>query len=280
MGMSASATIAWGIIVGGDDGHELPGTVAEALKELDNGDWELKKLFGFTDDHPKWTADGPRDTRNPAWQEWRAACDAWEARKDAAVPVAFDHYGTYDYGTYDYGGRALIVKRTRTDVNWGITAVDLADLTAEPAVTNLQQWLLPITAAVAVLSMLIAAGKTRIVIDPNVRVRGNGTYAGFEDVDGPIAVGEDVQVYEHESGLVGKGRVTEIDRERELVYLSVDWPSLAATTTVTSGSAILSTQLLYLPSMPSLSCSAPGRPRAPGVTHDATPGVVSVYSDD
>lgn len=68
---------------------------------------------------------------------------------------------------------------------------------------------------------------TRVTIDPNVRVRGNGTYAGFEDVTGPIAVGDLVEVYEAESSLVGQGRVTEIDVEPELVYLSVDWSSLA-----------------------------------------------------
>lgn len=68
---------------------------------------------------------------------------------------------------------------------------------------------------------------TRVAIDPNVRVRGNGTYAGFEDVSGPITVGDHVEVYEAESNLVGQGRVTEIDVKRELVYLSVDWSSLS-----------------------------------------------------
>lgn len=72
----------------------------------------------------------------------------------------------------------------------------------------------------------VPAATTRIAIDPNVRVRGNGTYAGFEDVDGPIAIEESVEVYEPESGLTGKGKVTEIDAERKLVYLSVDWSSL------------------------------------------------------
>lgn len=67
---------------------------------------------------------------------------------------------------------------------------------------------------------------TRVMIDPNVRVRGNGTYSGFEDVDGQMIVGELVEVYEPESGLVGSGRITEIDVERELVFLSVDWASL------------------------------------------------------
>ena len=73
----------------------------------------------------------------------------------------------------------------------------------------------------------VSAPRTRITIDPNVRVRGNDTYAGFEDVDGPIAVGEAVEVHENESGLTGQGKVTEIDADRQLVYLSVDWSSLA-----------------------------------------------------
>lgn len=70
------------------------------------------------------------------------------------------------------------------------------------------------------------AVKTRIAIDPNIRVRGTGTYAGFEDADGPLAVGDVVEVFEPESDLVGKGSVTDVDAERELVYLSVEWASL------------------------------------------------------
>jgi hypothetical protein len=74
---------------------------------------------------------------------------------------------------------------------------------------------------------LVATPRTRIAIDPNVRVRGNGTYAGFEDVDGAITLNEQVEVYEPESGLTGSGRVTDIDADRELVFLSVEWSSLA-----------------------------------------------------
>jgi hypothetical protein len=74
---------------------------------------------------------------------------------------------------------------------------------------------------------IMAAPKTRVAIDPNVRVRGNGTYAGFEDVEGPVAPNEAVEVYEAESGLTGQGRVTDIDVNGELIYLSVDWSSLA-----------------------------------------------------
>ena len=73
--------------------------------------------------------------------------------------------------------------------------------------------------------------RTRVEIDLNVRVRGNDTFVGFEDVDGPIAVGETVEVYETESGASGEGRITEIDGDRELIYLSVNWPSLTAEAT-------------------------------------------------
>jgi hypothetical protein len=68
--------------------------------------------------------------------------------------------------------------------------------------------------------------KTRIEIDPNVRVRGQLTFAGFEDVYGPLRLGQTVEVYEPESNLVGEGRVVEIDIARQLVILGVDWASL------------------------------------------------------
>lgn len=67
---------------------------------------------------------------------------------------------------------------------------------------------------------------TRVEIDPNVRVRGQLTYAGLEDVRGPLAVGQTVEVYESESDLVGEGRVVEIDLATRLVYLGVDWGAL------------------------------------------------------
>ncbi len=69
---------------------------------------------------------------------------------------------------------------------------------------------------------------TTIEIDPNVRVRGNCTYAGFEDIVGEhqFAVGDDVEVVEPEADLAGQGRILEIDVVKELVYLAVDWSSL------------------------------------------------------
>jgi hypothetical protein len=101
----------------------------------------------------------------------------------------------------------------------------------------------------------VTAPTTRVTIDPNVRVRGNGTYAGFEDVTGPMAVGETVEVHEPESGLVGVGSITEIDGDRELVYLSVDWSSLTDETTPGTPAQYQSPSpalggLLYIPSQP------------------------------
>jgi len=76
----------------------------------------------------------------------------------------------------------------------------------------------------------LAEMTVEIVIDPNVRVAGNRTYAGFEDVTGAfvddINVGDPVTVVEEESDVVGTATVYEIDAPRQLIYLTVDWPSL------------------------------------------------------
>jgi hypothetical protein len=71
--------------------------------------------------------------------------------------------------------------------------------------------------------------RSRVRIDLNVRVRGNGTYTGLEDVFGPIAVGDIVEIFEPESSLAGPGRITDIDFETRLVYLTVEWASLRET---------------------------------------------------
>lgn len=67
---------------------------------------------------------------------------------------------------------------------------------------------------------------TRVQIDPNIRVENNWTFAGEEDVLGPIIEGADVEVFEPEADLVGVGRIERYDPEYGLVYLSVDWPSI------------------------------------------------------
>lgn len=67
---------------------------------------------------------------------------------------------------------------------------------------------------------------SRVEIDPNVRVRGNQTFSGMENVYGPIAVGQAVQVFESEADIVGDAWVTDIDHKKKLVYLRVMWSSL------------------------------------------------------
>jgi hypothetical protein len=67
---------------------------------------------------------------------------------------------------------------------------------------------------------------TRVEIDPNVRVRGNQTFSGLENVYGPIAIGQAVQVFESEADVVGDAWVTDIDTKKNHVYLRVMWSSL------------------------------------------------------
>lgn len=67
---------------------------------------------------------------------------------------------------------------------------------------------------------------TRVEIDPNVRVRGNQTMTGLENVYGPVAVGQAVEVFESEAGIVGDAWVSDIDNGKGLVYLKVRWSSL------------------------------------------------------
>jgi hypothetical protein len=67
---------------------------------------------------------------------------------------------------------------------------------------------------------------TRIAIDLNVRARGNGTYAGFEHVEGPIVIDDEVEVYEAETGAVGRGRIFDVDVAKRIVFLDVDWTSI------------------------------------------------------
>lgn len=69
-----------------------------------------------------------------------------------------------------------------------------------------------------------------IIIDPNLRIEGNRTFAEFTDVMGgfvnDIQPGDRVLVVEEETDIVGDATVYAIDREKELIDLTVDWPSL------------------------------------------------------
>ncbi len=74
---------------------------------------------------------------------------------------------------------------------------------------------------------------TRIAIDPNVRVTGNWTYAGFEDIEGgPVAPGDRVRVWEPESQLSGFATIVEVDCDRDLVYIEVNWSALRTPTAI------------------------------------------------
>jgi hypothetical protein len=68
----------------------------------------------------------------------------------------------------------------------------------------------------------------QVMIDPNVRVAGNQTFSGFEDIlagDLP-EVGDVVVVREPESGITGSATVTRVDYTDRLIYLAVDWANL------------------------------------------------------
>lgn len=74
---------------------------------------------------------------------------------------------------------------------------------------------------------------TSFVIDPNVRVRGNLTYAGIEDADRELTAADAglyVEVREPEAGLFGKAQIVEVDPVRGLVYLDVAWDQLRPAT--------------------------------------------------
>ena len=69
-------------------------------------------------------------------------------------------------------------------------------------------------------------GLVRVEIDPNIRVRGGQTLADYGDADGPLSVGQKVRVYESEAGIAGDGVVIELDDEKRLIFLRVDWAGL------------------------------------------------------
>ena len=69
---------------------------------------------------------------------------------------------------------------------------------------------------------------TEIMIDPNVRVAGGLTFSGFEDVRGPMpSVGQSVLVREPEANLVATGIVDHVDYQDSLIFVAVNWETLA-----------------------------------------------------
>ena len=61
-------------------------------------------------------------------------------------------------------------------------------------------------------------------IDPNIRVRGNQTYADITDARGVLpGIGEHVEARESESGMTWPAVITDVDVTKGLVYLEVTW---------------------------------------------------------
>lgn len=68
----------------------------------------------------------------------------------------------------------------------------------------------------------------RIAIDPNVRTEGNRTYAGFGDLFGDVDelhAGDYALAMGEETDVVFDAKVHEINHDRRLIYLIVDWQS-------------------------------------------------------
>jgi hypothetical protein len=68
----------------------------------------------------------------------------------------------------------------------------------------------------------------RIRIDPNVRIANGYTVAGTEDIDPSstgwaLAVNQEVEVYEPESGGHTIGMVMAINQQKGLIVLQVPW---------------------------------------------------------
>ena len=99
---------------------------------------------------------------------------------------------------------------------------------------------------------------TEILIDPNVRVANNETFSGFEDVVGDFPEENmRVRVREPESNVVGEGVVTRIDENDKLVYIAVEWASLAPERLPTPAELLLHVQTAMAAHI-----SAVGRPLA------------------
>ena len=123
MGSSADAAIAWGIDLG-DPENTCEGFDWDEAG-VDRHQFEnevMPGLFGFTEELPE-RPDGLDAEALREW--WEANRKPYNDRLDAAVPLTFESYG------YKLGGTALILKRSRSTVEWAAEAVDPATL-AEP----------------------------------------------------------------------------------------------------------------------------------------------------
>jgi len=84
------------------------------------------------------------------------------------------------------------------------------------------------------------SGYYRISIDPNVRVSGNITFSGFEDMRDPDGhptglwpvTGQYLVAFEEEAGLQGPAKVVHVEHDKRLVYLKVPWAKFGRDTLV------------------------------------------------
>ena len=68
----------------------------------------------------------------------------------------------------------------------------------------------------------------KIEFDPNIRISSKkypetNTYVGYENVPGPISVGDTVFLVESESGLYGTGLVLGYSDKKEIFYIKAYW---------------------------------------------------------
>jgi hypothetical protein len=124
MGNSPYAKLAWGIDLGDPENTEEGFDWDDAdISPYDFEEEVMPGLFGFTEEPPEWPSDVKRGT--PQAQEWwKANYEPYYQRLDAAIPLKFESYG------YERGGKALVLKRSLTSVEWEAETVDPATLAA------------------------------------------------------------------------------------------------------------------------------------------------------
>lgn len=134
MGNSAYATLAWGVdVYDPDDGYDWNDEAAASAHmalgdKLENFyDSKVAAVLGWTEEHPGWPdhLHGLSRLEREASDEYKAhqaQLEAYSQRREAAVPVELDKFG------YELGSTALVVKRTRTRIEWSCVPVDAATL--------------------------------------------------------------------------------------------------------------------------------------------------------
>lgn len=123
MGMSATARLRYGVILGGDEGewrleeyskdtYSLTGTAAWITTDDEDNDWQsqaeerLLGSVGFME--TDWRTSGYHDRKREA---------------EKLLNVELEHFGSYEYTVY-----ALVIKEFDLHVNWGVEQITLPPL--------------------------------------------------------------------------------------------------------------------------------------------------------